>query len=105
MPRRRRKRKRASLTQTMCCLEAKPTPRRVVQLPEHLATDQLIRQLGFRIYQRATGKLTLWYKNGSTYSQQEILERYVSEEEIWEIEYRQMMEEYLDLDESGGVIP
>lgn len=98
MPRRRRRRKRACLTQTACCAppERRTAYRSTKDLPEHLATDQLIRQLGFSIHTRASGKLTLWQRGGSTYSQEEILTRYVSEEEIWEMEYRQMMEDALE---------
>lgn len=92
MPRRRRRRKAATAVPEVCCAE--PPARVQVDLPEHLVVDQLIRRLGFSIHTRRGGRV-LWWRGGSTYSQEEVLARYVSEEELWEAEYRVMMESVL----------
>ncbi len=98
MPRRRRRRKRTPENVMVC----EPKRRTFFDLPEHLMVDQLIRSLGFCIHSRRAGKPTWWMKNGSTYSQDEILAYYVSQEAIWEMEYSQMMEAALA--ESGDGI-
>ena len=104
MPRRkRRRRKSASSVPEVCCVE-RPGPAWEPDLPEHLVIDQLIRRLGFRIHSRR-GAVPWWYRAGSTYSQDEILARYVSEEELWEAEYRLMMESVLAEYECEETLP
>lgn len=103
MPRRkRRRRKSASSVPEVTCPECAADV--LVDLPEHLVVDQLIRRLGFRIHSRK-GPDPWWHRDGSTYSQQEILARYVSEEELWEAEYRVMMESALAEFERDEALP
>ena len=95
MPR-HRKRKRAAVIPDVVDREAPAVAPSTRGLSEHLLTDVLIRQFGFSIHSRQNGREAVWYRAGWTYGQGEILAYYISEEKLWEMEYRQMMEYCLD---------
>ncbi len=63
-----------------------------------LSVDYILRRSGFTIHRRKDGLPVLWKKDDSTYSQEEIIERYLSSEEVWQAEYCMMVQESVNKD-------